>query len=58
MDFFIMGVFVGFEPPDEDLGVEPPKDLKFLKGKPSDGFLAKKDTGNPISPLSDELCSS
>jgi len=53
-----MEAFVGFEFPDEDLGVEPPTDLKFLKGKPSDGLRANKDTGKPISPLSDALCSS
>lgn len=58
MDFFIMEAFVGFEFPDEDLGVEPPTDLKFLKGKPSDGLRANNDTGKPISPLSDALCSS
>lgn len=53
-----MSAFVGFEFTDEDLGVEPPIDLKFLKGIPSEGFLANKDTGKPIKPLSDELCSS
>jgi hypothetical protein len=52
----IIGAFPADEPPPR--GVAPEKDPRFLKGRPSDGFLTNGGKGAPIRPLSDPLCSS